>query len=306
MSTLRIAALLGATILGAGLLAACGDGTPPAEETPAQETPAAQAPAGPVVVEGFSTPESVVYDPENDRYLVGNVGGFGDANDGFISAINPDGSIQDMEFIRGTDAAPLNSALGTAVHQGRLYVADSPFVRVYDLATGDHVVSHEIPDAAVLNDLDVADDGTIYVSDMGTEEPDTWAIFMISPEGDVSEFARGADLQRPNGLEIDPQGRIVAAGVAAPMLSILSPADGLVELTITLPDGGYDGVVPLEDGFIVSAPFASAIYRVGLDGTATPIGDGIASPASIGYDDTRNRLLIPQLQANTVTILPLD
>lgn len=277
------------------------DGAPRPGEAP-------QVDSGLIVVPGFSTPESVVYDAEWDRYLVANVGAFGDANDGFIAALYPDGSVQDMGFIRGAADAPLNNALGTAIYDGWLYVADTPFVRAYDLETGKHIASYEVPGAALLNDVAVDDEGAVYVTDMGTDDPETWAVHMITPDGTVSEFARGADLARPNGIEIDALGRVVVTGVASPMLVMLSPLDGLVEQTITLPDGGYDGLVVLPDGYIVSDPFGPAIYRVGMDGISTPIADGknIPSPASLGFDPTRNRLLVPQLQANTVTLLDLE
>src|SRR5690606_14746346 len=151
------------------------------KDTDVAETPEEAAPAGPVVVSGFSTPESAVYDPEYDRYLVGNVGAFGPDNDGSISSVTPDGEVA-HDFTRGSDEAPLANALGAAVHDGHLYVADSPFVRVYDLATRTQVASHEVPGAGLLNDVAIASDGTVYVTDMGGEEPDSWAVIMIRSE----------------------------------------------------------------------------------------------------------------------------
>ncbi len=295
MKTTRILPLAAAALIGA-----CGQDA----DAPSADAGAA-APAEAVQVTGFSNPESVVYDPEGDRYLVGNVGGFGPDNDGFISAVNPDGTIAELRFIEGSDDAPLANALGTGVHDGMLYVADSPYVRVFDLESREPVAAHMVENAGFLNDLEVAADGTVYVSDMGSEEPESWRVIQISPDGTVSVFAEGEALQRPNGLEIDNDGRIVLGAVAAPMLVMLSPDSGEVEQTITLPDGGYDGVVILDDGYIVSDPFGPGIYRVGLDGESTLISDTIEQPASLGYDDTRNVVLVPQLQQNAITLLPL-
>src|SRR5580698_90218 len=93
------------------VLPACGGETPPPEAPPpvtsaapspsaapapapsASAAPAEPAkPAGPASVAkytGFAEPESVVYDVENDRYLVSNINGKpGDKdNNGFISAL---------------------------------------------------------------------------------------------------------------------------------------------------------------------------------------------------------------------------
>lgn len=294
MTSWRIAALSGAAIL-----AACG------QNDGGGQTADVEALDGPVTIEGFANPESVVYDPVGDRYFVGNVDTIGPNNDGFISEVSPEGEIVELRFIEGDDETPLLSALGTAVHDGKLYVADNPYVRVYDLETREQVAAHEVVGAGFLNDLDVDEDGTVFVSDMGGEAPETWAVHQIAPDGTVSVFAQGQEIGRPNGLELDNEGRIVLAVVDRPELVILSPEDGLVEQSFALPDGGYDGIVILDDGYVASNPFGPGIYRVAMDGSITEISTDIAQPASMGYDDTRNTLLIPMLQQNAITLYPL-
>jgi hypothetical protein len=55
-----------------------------------------------------------------------------------------------------------------------------------------------------------------------------------------------------------------------------------------------DGVVRLSDGsLLVSSWESKTVYRVTVDGQAQPILQNIESPADIGYDSRRNRLLVP-------------
>src|SRR5262245_10177215 len=56
-----------------------------------------------VEIPGFQTPESVLYDADNDVYLVSNINGKPlDADDnGFISKVSPDGKITELKWIDG-------------------------------------------------------------------------------------------------------------------------------------------------------------------------------------------------------------
>src|SRR6185369_6853825 len=72
--------------------------TPPAEPVkPAAATPIFR------VTEGIATPESVLYDEVNDRYLVSNINGKPDGvdNNGYISELSPDGKVLKEKFIAG-------------------------------------------------------------------------------------------------------------------------------------------------------------------------------------------------------------
>src|SRR5690606_30575053 len=55
---------------------------------------------------GLAAPEAVLYDPEEDVYLVSNVSGDPLAKDGngFISKVSPEGKIIELKFIDGSSA----------------------------------------------------------------------------------------------------------------------------------------------------------------------------------------------------------
>jgi hypothetical protein len=57
--------------------------------------------------EGFKAPESVLHDRDQDVYFVSNINGPNDArdNNGFVSRMRPEGSIEKMMLVAGGDDA---------------------------------------------------------------------------------------------------------------------------------------------------------------------------------------------------------
>jgi hypothetical protein len=269
--------------------------------------PAMDAAAGRATYGGFTVPEGATYDAEGDRYFVGNAAAFGaEANDGYISVLNADGSTHAARWVAASDAQELRNPLGVEAANGALYVVDTPYVRRFSLADGAALPPYLIEGAAVLNDLDVAADGTVYVTDMGTaDDPASWKVMKVAPDGAVSTFAQGEALGRPNGLDIGPDGRIYLAPVVAANIVVLG-TDGAVAETIALPGPSNDGIVVFEDSVLISQPFNNTIYRIAFDGTATILTDQATSAASIGYDPTRGVIVIPQLQQNAVSLLHVE
>src|SRR2546429_8209414 len=82
-----------------------------------QQTAAATA-TRVLTVEGFKTPESVKYDAELDLYFVTNINRHPMAkdNNGFISSVRPDGSIESLVFVSGgRGGVELHAPKGTAI-----------------------------------------------------------------------------------------------------------------------------------------------------------------------------------------------
>src|SRR5207245_200099 len=101
----------------------------------------AGAPMAPptLVSGGFQTPESILYEPRSDVYLVSNINGDPTASDGngFISRVAPDGRILELKWIDGTrPGVRLNAPKGMAVAGDTLYVSDITAIRMFDLRTG--------------------------------------------------------------------------------------------------------------------------------------------------------------------------
>ena len=257
---------------------------------------------------GFAGSESVRHDVVGDRYLVGNLGQRGEANDGFISVINPDLSVGELKWIEGgRDGVILRDPLGLIISGDVIHVADVASVRRFDRATGAPLGSTDIPGAVRLNDLAIDPSGNVYVTDSGSEAT-PGAIYRISAEGEVSIFAeRDAGLLRPNGIAVTPDGLIVHGGLGGAVL-VFRDATGRIVRERTLPTGRIDGIVTLPDGsLLVASQDGHRVYFVDADEAVAPhvVAGNIAVPAAIGADLTRRLVLVPQIAAASITVVSL-
>jgi sugar lactone lactonase YvrE len=301
------------------VLAACGsreNATPPPVDPPADPPadPREPIPTPAVLtIDGFSTPESVLYDVEGDRYLVSNIDGtpFAKDDNGFISDVAPDGTVRNLRFIDGaSEDVTLNAPKGMAIAGGKLWVADIDVVRVFDRATGTPAGEVAVPGATFLNDVAAGADGAIYVSDSGLQQGDTGfapsgtdAIHRVTLGEPPVAVVRSAELGRPNGLAVIGGTVWAVTFGTGEMYRIVA---GEKTDSRTLPAGSLDGIVALPDGrVLVSSWEGSAIYS-GRPGDAfTPVVEGITSPADIGYDTRRQRVLVPSFTGNEVKVYEL-
>src|ERR1051325_2384136 len=108
------------------------------------------------VKDGLATPESVLYDADNDVYLVSNINGdaLGADDNGYISKIGPDGKMLDAKWLHGAkpDGAP-RAPQGMAIVDGVLWVADITNVRRFDVKTGKQQPDVKVAGSALLNDI---------------------------------------------------------------------------------------------------------------------------------------------------------
>lgn len=271
--------------------------------------------APPIVVQnvGLQTPESILYDSRADVYLVSNINGNPTAVDGngFISRVSPSGKMLALKWIDGTKpGVTLNAPKGMAIVGSTLYVSDITAVRMFDRLSGKFKGAIDIPGATFLNDLAAGRDGSVYLSDSGLK-PDfspsgTDAIYKIDSKGKVTAIAKSPDLHSPNGVAVLPNGKVVVVSFAKPGELYTLGASGQKENIRALPAGQLDGVEVLPDGaLLVSSWEASVVYRVERDGTVKVVLKDVPSPADIGYDSRRNRVLIPIFTKNYLVIQSL-
>jgi hypothetical protein len=252
----------------------------------------------------FHFAESCTFDANRNLIVAMNAGNAQNVaqNDGFVSLINPDGSVHTSKWIGVTrDGLTLNHPLGSAIGGNTLYVADIDTVRTFDLATGTPGRAVTIPGATILNGIAATADGTVYVSN--TREPER--IFRIAPNGTVSTLVEGPPLALPNGVALDPDGNIVVVNIGTKDVLTFSP-DGKLVRTEQAAESGNDGVVVLPDGtkYTSSVRFGS-VSRIRRGQPAEVIATGIPSAASMCYDSRQNQLVIPLNPNNALAFIPL-
>jgi hypothetical protein len=288
-----------------------GDDRPATESTAAEPGPPSVADQG-LTVGGFSGPESALHDPAADVYLVSNIDGQPAAKDGngFISRVSPAGEIVDLRWIDGaTDGVTLHAPKGLGLLGDTLIVADIDHVRLFDRVSGAPIDDWAVDGATFLNDVTVSAGGTIYVSDTGVrfeggerEDTGTSGIHAFAGDGSRRTVDTG-DLTGINGLAA-AGGRLY--GVSSGSGRIFVIEDGTLADLPELPGLGLDGIVVTDQGLLISDWDTETVYLLRENGSVSAVVRNVPSPADIGIDRSRDRLLIPGLTTDQLLLAPLD
>ena len=158
--------------------------------------------------------------------------------------------------------------------------------------------------------LAVGADGSIYVTDTGLrmgagrmQASETEAVYRILPGGRMQTLARGPELGSPNGIVVDADGGVTVAGMNSSEVYRL--AGGSRTLLRAPRRGLLDGLVRTRGGaLLVSDWKRSAAYRIHPDAEPVIALRKLPSPADIGYDARRNRLLVPMMTVNRLEFHP--
>lgn len=258
---------------------------------------------GVIVVEGLNHPESIVHDLVDDVYLISNINGAPDAVDdnGFISRVLPDGTIDALTFIDGADdTVTLDAPKGLVLIGDALWVADITRVRKFDRVTGAPLGEVVIDGSGFLNDLAADPQGNIYVSDTGTN-----ILHTIDVKEKPALMLASPAIFGPNGLWVHESRLYLATFDDTKLFSVT------LDIPVAFPEialdvGQLDGLVRLADGdWLVSSWEAPGVLRVAADFSAvsTQVAD-LSSPADFAVDETRKLILIPRLLENRAEFHP--
>lgn len=276
--------------------------------------------------------ESCSYDAERGLIVVPNRGVPQNVqtNNAWISFINHDGSVHTARWIGVQGAADranltpplvLNEPLGSDIANGMLYVADRDggttpndpsvaVIRRFNLKTGAPAGESRVERSTGFNDIEVADDGTVYATQTGdrSANPDatTWQVWKIAPDGSASIFVQGAPLRQPNGIAFDPQGNIVVVNIGDNAVVTFSPTGQLVK-TENAVQAGNDGLVIMKDGTkYVSSVINGGVSRIRPGKAAELIARNIPSAASMCYDAGAKQLVIPMNANNALAFIRIE
>jgi DNA-binding beta-propeller fold protein YncE len=265
----------------------------------------------------FASPAAIVFDAERDLYWVSNLNGEGPKGKGFISRLEPTAERSTLNYIDGQKpGVTLESPRGLAVFGDVLYVADVRTVRRFKASTGEPLEDIDIPGAALLTDVAVALDGSLYVADVGGDPseaslPDVGqdAVYQVSTTGQVSTVTRRPNLGGPYALVANETGLWVTCTGSNELLLLVPSADGSPVADagrLPLPGAAPRGIVAMPDGTFVISSDAGNIYRGFRDGPFQPLLSELELPADLGYDTKRQRLLIPLLGGHSLAIFELS
>ena len=295
-----------AIAIGVAILPACStskSGDAKLEDSTRSATPDSTSPVA--VATGFVQPEAVRYDPDQDVYFVGNWGpGQPDAkdNNGYISRMRPDGSIEQARFIAGgAGGATLNAPRGMAIVGDTLWIVDADAVRGFNRRTGAPLATANFSayKLGFLNDIAAGPDGE-YVTDTGTNY-----IYRIAG-GRVTVALNDSALGAPNGITWDANGRrfiVVPWGTSV----IKTWVPGSKTLSELAKSGAtkFDGVEVLSGNRVLVSSQSDSSLHLFVRGTGRPIIRTGGAPADIAVDTKRNHVAVPFVDRNMVEIWKL-
>ncbi len=236
----------------------------------------------------LKTPESVLYDAEGDVIYVSNIDGDPSKKDGngFISILNSDGSVKNLQWIKNLDAPK-----GLAIYKGKLYVADIDKLVEIDIKKGEILEKYNAPDAVFLNDVTASLNGMIFVSDTRT------AKIHVLNEGKFTVWMEGKPLETPNGLMAE-NGKLFVGDKNIYEIDIQTKKiNQLIEDA-----GGVDGLEKNNDGDFVFSNWPGKIF-IHKNGKTIKLLDTTAqelNTADIDYDLKHDLVLVPTFFDNHI------
>jgi hypothetical protein len=308
-------------VLAAGIFGGCGDADDAGDRGAGAETaPGAPGAGGAsegggegILVDGFSGPESVLHDRTADVYLVSNINGVPAAHDGngFISRLSPSGEVLDLRWIDGeNEGVTLDAPKGSGLRGDTLFVADIDVVRLFDRRTGAPLGEWPVDGAVFLNDVAVGDDGRVYVSDSGVtfggdapEHSGSAAIHVFTPDG-AHRVLEAGDVTGINGIAVRGNRLYGVTGFGTGHVFTVVAGER-IDLP-ELPGLRLDGIVTEGDSaMLISDWDTETVYRLRSNGSVSAVARNVETPADIGFDEGRRRLLVPGLATGRVLLLPL-
>ena len=232
-------------------------------------------------------PESIDYDPVNNRYLIAN------SANGKIMKRSVNGTIS--QFVANISPNPY----GIEVVGNTVYACCSGKVLGFDLTTGLQVFSVNLG-ATFLNGITHDNSGNLFVTDFSAKK--IYRIKIATQTFNV--FAQNLT-NSPNGIIFDePSNSLVFVNWgSSAKIKRCSLADSSVVTILTTSYTNIDGIARKANGdFYISVWGTNSVYKYNNNFSSTPalVVSGLSSPADIYYNNLTDTLAIPNSGNNTL------
>lgn len=246
----------------------------------------------------LTTSESVIYDAFRDVLYVSNINNVPPTakdEDGFISIMSTSGEIIDLKWVTNISAPK-----GMGIVDSNLYVTNIDEVVEIDIPSGTITKRYPIDDAQFLNDITVAPDGTLLISDSNLNN-----IHKLYNEK-TSTWLSDSTLNGINGLLYQNDNLLVASFDGGEFYRLKTNPKTKEVLSDSIKGG--DGIVALDQGYIISSWYGE-IHYVDNDGIRTLLmnsRDEGKNAADIWYIPSKQLLLVPTFFGNTVAAYQVE
>jgi DNA-binding beta-propeller fold protein YncE len=247
----------------------------------------------------FLIPESAAYDPGTDAFYVSNYDAYNPSRGAgrqFISKLTFDGKVASLQWVGG-----LNNPTGLAVWKNRLYAVERGNLVEIDIATAKIINRTALQGAGIPNDVAVADNGDLFVSDSGGN-----GIFRIA-SGQAEAWLKSPVLAAPNGIYV-LKGKLIVGTNGDNCLKAVDLATKEVSTLANLGQGTIDGIASDRDGNLLVSHNEGRLFRVSPDGRVETILDTTAlrlNIADFAYAPGKNMVVFPTFTDSRVAAFKL-
>lgn len=245
----------------------------------------------------LNNPESVVYDPVYDRYLVSNW------EDGNIIEIDNNNNQQYFSTV-------LEQSAGLHIANDTLYAASTYGSEVglvgFDLTTGEIICRVDIPEKELLNDITSDNEGNFYVTDCDANK-----IYKIRVSDSTYTTFVDSGLGYPNGIIFEQENDrllVLNGGLPGRPIIAVNIEDSTTSVIIETNKNAIDGLtVDSEGNYYFSSWGSDCVFMYDETFTNPPevISSGHTDPADIFINTQRNILAVPNFNSNIVDFIPL-
>lgn len=208
------------------------------------------------------TPESVLLDRKRDILYVScvNENPWVKDGNGFITQMDKSGKIIELKWIEGLDAPK-----GMGISGNSLFIADINTLVEANIETGEITNKIELKGQPDLNDITVADDGSVYVSGSGSN-----TIYKLEA-GTLNPIFKGEEGERFNGLFWEKNRMLLLTSNSSIFYEI--PWATMQAKVIAKNMGHGDGIAPVGDGGYITTNWKGAVSYVSASGEVSKLLD---------------------------------
>jgi sugar lactone lactonase YvrE len=245
--------------------------------------------------DGLNVPESACYRSDDKTIYVSNVVGMHNIKDGvgYISKLNANGAFITKEWVKG-----LNAPKGVACTKKKLYVSDIDRVVEVDLKSGKIEKTYSNSKSKSLNDVTVASDGRVYISDSNGN-----CIFYVGKDS-LEVFLESDQLGAMNGiLAVD---NLLYLGSKGNFITVDQKTKAITNVAENV--GYLDGIVMIAKNKFVTSDFKGKVQLIepgkGIEILMNTTEQKV-NAADLGFIPSQNLLLVPTFLDNKVVAFKL-
>lgn len=261
--------------------------------------------------DAFDAPDQATWHSATKTWFVSNLGGgISLKKDGYgwITRLNASGQIIDSFWVKGLDAPS-----GSVTTDTKLFVCDRSGVLQIDIPTAKIEQMYQLPGAEFINDIAMAKNGDLYVSDFYGNRiyrlPATnrkAEVFLNIPDSPDGLYVDGNKLIvltwgkviNKETFETSRKGKILVVDLATKAVDPL--LDHIDEV------GNLEGITKAGNFYYVTDWMNGRLLRISKESGVEEILTGLKHPTDIDYSNEFNTLAIPEHTGNRVLFLKLN